>query len=115
MYKLNTDLSNEDKRILTEYTNNDYEILPYIEGESFVFNDYGDYLYNECFEKTEIEFFAKQRYKKIIPYTIIKFYNFYLMNTEKKKNIWYRGRKDTNGNIEYDCYVESLEEAFMSL
>ena len=115
MYKLNTDLSNEDKRILTEYTNNDYEILPYIEGESFVLNDYGDYLYNECFEKTEIEFFAKKKKKKIIPYTIIKFYNFYLMNTEKERNIWYRGRKDTNGNIEYDCYVESLEEAFMSL
>lgn len=37
------------------------------------------------------------------------------MNTEKERNIWYRGRKDTNGNIEYDCYVESLEEAFMSL
>ena len=64
MYKLNTDLSNEDKRILTEYTNNDYEILPYIEGESFVLNDYGDYLYNECFEKTEIEFLQNRDIKK---------------------------------------------------
>lgn len=50
-----------------------------------------------------------------MPYTIIKFYNFYLMSIEKERNIWYRGRKDTSGNLEYDCYVESLEDAFISL
>ena len=40
----------------------------YIESENFVLNEYGDYFYNECFEKTDIDFFAKQKYKKIIPY-----------------------------------------------
>ena len=81
----------------------------YIERENFVLNEYGDYFYNECFEKTDIDFFAKQKYKKIIPYTIIKFYDFYLMNTKEERNIWYRGRKDANGNLEYDCYMESLK------
>lgn len=37
------------------------------------------------------------------------------MNTKEERSIWYRGRKDANGNLEYDCYMESLEEAFMSL
>ena len=59
----------------------------YIESENFVLNEYGDYFYNECFEKTDIDFFAKQKYKKIIPYTIIKFYDFYLMNTKEERNI----------------------------
>lgn len=71
----------QNEKTLMECTSNDYEILPYIEGGNFVINDYGGYLYNECFEETGIEYFAKQRYKKAIPYTIMKFYNFYLMNT----------------------------------
>ena len=30
-------------------------------------------------------------------------------------NSWYRGRKDSNGNWEYDCVSDSLEEAFECL
>lgn len=115
MYKLNMDLTDDEKNVLVKCAGNDYEILSFVEGESFVLSENGNYLYNECFEMTDVEFFARQKYEKIIPFRIIKFYQYYLMNTEEERAIWYRGHKDTNGNWEYDCYSDSLEEAFMSL
>lgn len=87
-----------------------------VEGESYILNNLrGTYLYNECFTPTEKEFFARQKYEKVIPYRIVKFYDFYLMNIKEERNIWYRGRKDDNGNWEYICYSDSLEEAFSFL
>ena len=64
---------------------------------------------------TDIDFFAQQKYEKVMPYRIIKFYQYYLMNTEKDKTVWYRGHKDVGGNWEYDCVSDSLEEAFETL
>ena len=115
MIKLNTIFSPEEKNILLQCAGNAYEVLSCVEGESYLLSEKGDYLYNECFSPTDIDFFAKQRYQKVIPYRIIKFYQYYLMNIENEKEIWYRGRKDSSGNWEYECYSDSLEEAFESL
>lgn len=51
----------------------------------------------------------------MIPYRIIKFYQYYLMNTKDEVESWYRGSKDNCGNWEYDCVSDSLEEAFECL
>ena len=112
---LNTNFSNEEKEVLLKYAGSTYEILPSIEGKSYVLNNIkGEYQYNDCFKPTNKAFFAKQKYEEVIPHRIIKFYHFYLMNIEGE-NIWYRGRKDENGNWEYTCYTDSLEEAFECL
>lgn len=92
-----------------------FEVLSSIEGESFILQDGGQFSYNECFNRTEVEYFAQQRYNKTIPYRVIKFYSYYLMNTQDEKDVWYRGRKDKSGNWEYECYSDSLLEAFESL
>ena len=34
---------------------------------------------------------------------------FVIPTAKEERNIWYRGRKDANGNLEYDCYMESLK------
>ena len=115
MIILNTHFSDEEKRILLQYAGDSYEILTKIEGDSYILSENGNYRYNECFCPTDNDFFAKQRYEKTIPYRIIKFYQYYLMNVEEKKDVWYRGHKDINGNWEYECYSDSLEEAFESL
>ena len=60
-------------------------MLSQIEGDSFVLSDYGDYKYNECFQPTNVEFFCQQRYEKVIPYRVIKFYQYYLMELEEEK------------------------------
>ena len=111
MYRLSIDYSENEISVLTKCAGGSYEILKSIEGESYVLNEYGDYYYNECFCITKVEFLAKQRYQKVIPYKIVKFYQYFLMNLEGE-NTWYRGRKDFNGNWEYDCYFDCLEEAF---
>ena len=115
MINLNTYFSNKEKDILLRYAGNTYEVLSSIEGDSYVLSEKGNYLYNECFLKTDIDFIAKQRYEKVVPYRIIKFYKYYFMNLEGERNVWYRGRKDDGGNWEYECYSDSLEEAFESL
>lgn len=112
MIKLNTQFSDEEKRILRKCAGDSYKILSSVDGESYVLSELGDYKYNECFQPTNSDFFARQKYEKIIPYRVIKFYRDYLMNTKEEKNVWYRGRKDANGNWEYLCYSDSLEEAF---
>jgi hypothetical protein len=115
MIMLNTDFSNEEKDILKKYAGKAYDVLSSIEGKSYALNNIkGEYLYNDCFKPTTKTFFAKQRYEEVVPFRVIKFYQFYLMNI-KGENIWYRGRKDENGNWEYTCYSDSLEEAFECL
>lgn len=115
MIILNTDFSSDEKEVLKKYAGNEYMILSSIDGKSYVLNNAkGNFQYNDCFKPTTKIFFAKQRYEEVIPYRIIKFYQFYLMNI-KGENIWYRGRKDASGNWEYTCYSDSLEEAFECL
>lgn len=115
MIKLNTNFSNEEKKVIFKCAGNTFEVLSSIDGDSYVLNEKGDYKYNECFINTNVEFFAQQRYEKVIPYRIIKFYQYYLMNTQEEKDVWYRGRRDDSGNWEYECCSDSLEEAFDSL
>ena len=115
MIQLSTCFSDEEKAILSKYAGDAFELLSYIEGEAYVLNENGDYCYNDCFDVANDAFFTQQKYEKVIPYRIIKFYQYYLMNTKEEVNSWYRGRRDSSGNWEYDCISDSLEEAFESL
>lgn len=112
---LNTDFSSEEKGIIKKYAGDAYVILSSVAGKSYVLNNVkGNYQYNDCFKPTTKNFFAKQKYEEVVPYRIVKFYDFYLMNI-KGESEWYRGRKDASGNWEYICYSDSLEEAFECL
>ena len=115
MIQLCTFFSDEEKEVLLQYAGRAYEVLSYIDGDSYVLSEKDEYLYNECFHVTDIDFFAQQKYEKVMPYRIIKFYQYYLMNIEEVKTAWYRGRKDVGGNWEYDCVSDSLEEALETL
>lgn len=118
MIILNTDFNDEEKDVLLKYVGKEckeFEILSYVEGESYVLSDDGDYYYNECFETIEDPFFAQEKYEKLVPYRVIRFYHYYLLNCSDDENIWYRGWRDSNGNWRYYCYTDSLEEAFESL
>ena len=115
MTRLNTTFSEDEKRVLLECAGDDYEILSFIEGESYVLCDKGEFRYNQCFKRTYTRYFARQKYKKVLPYRIIRSDYIYLMNCEEDKSIWYTGRKDENGNWEYTCYSDSLEEAIDSI
>ena len=115
MIRLNTDFSDNEKRVLAEYVGAEYTILDFIENESFVLCEKGEFFYNDCFEKTDDDYFKQLKYERIVPRRIIEFYQYYLMESKDEKNIWYRGRRDKSGNWEYDCYFESLEEILESL
>jgi hypothetical protein len=115
MIILNTDFSDGEKEIIIKYLGNRYKVLSSINGKSYVLNNIkGMYQYNDCFRPTDKISFAKQKYEEVIPYRIIQFYHFYLMNI-KGEDIWYRGRKDASGNWEYTCCSDSLKEAFECL
>lgn len=115
MIQLSMYLSDEEKAVLSRYAGTEFELLPHIEGDSYVLSEKGEYCYNDCFDVTNTAFFAQQKYEKVTPYRIIKFYQYYLMNTKEEVYSWYRGRKDSSGNWEYDCVSDSLEEAFECL
>lgn len=115
MVRLSTYFSEEEKEVINKCAGSTFEVLSHVEGDSYVLCESGEYYYNECFDMTDIDFFAQQKYEKVIPYRIIKFYQYYLMNIKEDGNSWYRGRKDKNGNWEYDCVSDSLEEAFECL
>ena len=115
MIYLSTKFSVKENVVLQKYAGSEFELLTKIEGDSYVLSESGEYSYNDCFETTEIEFFAQQKYERVVPYRIIKFYQYYLMNTQEDVDVWYRGRRDRNGNWEYSCFSDSLEEAFECL
>ena len=111
MIELSTFFSEEEKEVLKKYLGGHYEILTQVEGESYVLCDLGEFFYNQCFTPTETPYFKNQKYERVIPIRVLKFYHFYLMETKDEKDIWYRGHRDSNGNWEYYCYSDSLEEA----
>lgn len=115
MIKLNTSFTDEEKDMLLRCAGKWYEILTEVDGEHYVMNSCGEFQGNEIFEPTDDEFWAKQRYRKLMPYRMIKFFHFYLLNTIDDENVWYRGYQTNNGNWEYDCYADSLEDMFDSL
>lgn len=115
MIQLSTYFSEKEKEVLFKCAGNAFEVLSHVKGDSYVLSESGEYCYNECFDMTDIELFAQQKYEKVVPYRIIKFYQYYLMNTKEEADSWYRGRKDKSGNWEYDCVSDSLEEAFECL
>ena len=57
-----------------------------------------------------MEDFKKQKYTIVEPKKMIKFCNYYLMYGDEDGGMWFRGRMDDNGNYEFDCGSESLEE-----
>ena len=75
----------------------------------------GDLSYGECFGITDNEYLSNQKYIHILPDVTIKFYNYYIIAAGKGKKLWYRGWKKDNGNFEFDCYADTLEEIFDSL
>ena len=83
MIQLSTCFSDEETNVLSKYTGNNFEVLSYIEGVTYVLSENGEYCYNDCFDATDNDYFAQQKYEKVIPYRIIKFYQYYLMNTKE--------------------------------
>ena len=114
MIQLSTCFSDEETNVLSKYTGNNFEVLSYIEGVTYVLSENGEYCYNDCFDATDNDYFAQQKYGITFSYFCL-LYQYYLMNTKEEINSWYRGRKDSNGNWEYDCVSDSLEEAFECL
>lgn len=115
MSKLSTSFNEVEKRVIDEMLGSRAEILSEVEGKCFVLDSDGEYSYNTCFEPTDKPFFAKQKYKLFVPIKIIKFFDFYFMYSEQEEAAWYRGVKNKNGNYEFDCYGDTLEELTYSL
>ncbi len=115
MHSLNTDFNENEKEILEKCAGRELSILSNINEECYILCKNGEYNYNDCFHYTYDEYFKNQKYRKALPYRMIKFYQYYLMETHEEPNIWYRGRKDENKNYEFDCSCDDLEEVFDSL
>ena len=113
--KLEIKYSENVKKILDEKLGTKYEVLSNIDGTCYVLDIKGTYYYNECFTPTQNLFFKKQKYQLIKPSIVIKFYNFYIMSSDEEIGLWFRGQKNSNGNYEFDCCADSLEEIIDSL
>lgn len=115
MTKLSMDYTDKELKILEEWLGEKYEIISEIDGKCFVLNESGKYKYNDCFSKTQDNFFASQKYELVTPNKIVKFYQYYIIGCLEEEMFWYRGTKNSNGNYELDCYSEVLEEILASL
>ena len=112
--KLNMKYNENEKNVLEEKLRM-YEMLSSIEGACYVLDVNGKYNYNECFAPTSDDFFKNQKYQLVLPGKIVKFYNYYLMQSYEEMGLWFRGQKKSNGNYEFDCCADSLEEIIDSL
>jgi hydroxymethylpyrimidine pyrophosphatase-like HAD family hydrolase len=115
MYILNSNFNENEKKVLEKYADSKYFILSNINEECYILCENGEYYYNACFKHIDNEYFKNQKYEKATPCRMIKFYQYYLMETYEEPNIWYRGRKDENKNYEFDCFCDSLEEGLESV
>lgn len=113
--KLDIKYSENEIKILRERLGTKYEMLSSVDGICFVLDVNGKFSYNECFAPTQNNFFKIQKYQLIEPRKIIKFYNYYIMCSDGEVGLWFRGQKNSNGNYEFDCCADSLEEIIDSL
>lgn len=108
-------LTNKEIQIFNNLMGNDYILVSQIKGKCFALAENGLYYYNDCFEKTDNPIFMKQKYELLTPIKMIKFFEFYLMEPKEDIGVWYRGVLNNNGNYEFDCCADSIEEIVYSL
>lgn len=114
-YILSKDFTVEEEVTIKKYCGDNYIVLASIEGEHYILNKDGQLSYKECFKTTSNNYLSIQKYEKANPIRLIKFFQFYIMENNNEKGIWYRGKNVEIGKYEYDIYGDSLEEIFESL
>ncbi len=114
MIRLTTKFIDSELQVLNELLGT-YEILTFVEGKFFALSEYGENSYFDCFECIEDDFFMQQKYELMKPKKVIKFYQYYIVETEEEPGIWYRGILRENGNYELDCCGDTLQEIIWSL
>jgi hypothetical protein len=115
MYNLCLDFNAKELEEIEKIVGSNYVIVDKISGECYILCEKGSKSYNECFTNTDNNYFMKQMYELAKPYRAILFNNNYIVEVIDERDIWYRGRKDANRNIELTCFSESLEEALESI
>lgn len=108
-------LSKKELEILKKTLGENYIIIDKVIGKCFALSIYGKYTYNDCFIKTTNEHFISRKYDLLTPNKMINFNDFYLLESKENPGIWYRGFLTQNGNYEFDCCADSLEEIIWSL
>lgn len=115
LIKLNQEFTKEEERIINIWNDEKLEVLDKIENICYLLNSFGDLTYEECFGKTQGEYFNNQKYFLAKPRRVIKYYNYYLLENKGEEGKWYIGEMQLNGNIEFFKCSETLSEAFDSL
>lgn len=111
--------TNTEKKVLEIWKDKELKVLSEINCKCFIINweNKGKYNYEICFGKSNNnDYFEKNKTFDIaIPRRIIKYYQYYLMETMEQLGIWFTGEKQVNGNLEFLWQFDSLEKAFDSL
>ena len=98
----------EEMRLIAYYCGDEAKVLTEVENHCYVFDIKGKYLYNECFEKANSDYFASKRYNMVRPIKIFEFAKYYVMKCEEYDILWFKGRLDANGNYEFDTNSDEL-------
>ena len=108
-------ITKKEMKVINDLPGDKYLIMTQIDGKCYCLSGRGQYSYYECFEEKYDSFIGKQKYELLTPLVMIKYYHFYLMKPKEDPESWYRGFLKRNGNYEFDCYMDSLEELVYSL
>ena len=108
-------LTKEEIEVINSLLGDRCLVMTQIDGKCFALNRYGTYTYYECFEEIYDPVIMERKYVLLTPLVMIKYIDFYLMKPKEQPESWYRGFLSVNGNYEFDCYMDSLEELVYSL
>ena len=112
---LECNYADDEMQTISFYCGDKANILGEISNDCYVFDLHGRYFYNECFEAAKNEYFASKKYNKVTPIKIFEFASYYVMKCEEYKNLWFKGRLDSNGNYEFTTNSEELSFLLESL
>lgn len=119
MINLIHNFTETEKQALKIWQDNGLNILNKIDCKCYVinWNNKGEYNYISCFGKSNRnDYFEKDKtFDLVVPRRIIRYYQYYLMETMEQVGVWYVGEKQANGDIEFLWSFNSLEDAFDSL
>lgn len=113
--KLNNNFTQEEQQVIDKWRDSKLGIPVVLDEKCYLLNDNGNLTYEQCFGKTESNYFNQQKYFLATPIHIIKYYNYYLLENKGEEGEWYVGEKQMNGSIEFTKCCETLKDAFTSL
>lgn len=110
-----TTFSEEENREMRYLIGDDLKIFSSFNNDCYILNEYGELTYEQCFGIVENLQLKSQRFEKVIPRRMFRYFNFFFMEETLEKGHWFVGYQQKNNAILFLAGHSNLGDAIDSI